>query len=249
MSHHSLSETAHRPYLLPHGQWIMEQSWHDLLFAHWSFPLDVVQRAVPSELPVDTFEGKAWVGVVPFHLRGLRARGLPSIPALSSFPELNLRTYVTIDGKPGVYFFSLDAANRLAVAGARALFHLNYFEALMSITRGAEGFTYLSRRTDRRGNPADFSARYRSNGKGFRAAPGTLEYFLVERYCLYAVSRAQRVYRLNIHHKPWLLQPAEAQVDATALFTAAGLPTPTDQPLLHFSAIQEMIGWLPDRIR
>jgi uncharacterized protein len=247
--HPSLSETAHRPYPPPSGQWIMEQTWADLLFAHWSLPHEVVQRAVPAELPVDTFDGKAWVGVVPFHLRGLRARGLPSIPAISSFPELNLRTYVTIGGKPGVYFFSLDAGNKLGVAGARTLFHLNYFDALMSITRGADGFTFLSRRADRRSATVDFSARYRADGKGFRAQPGTLEYFLVERYCLYSVSAARRVYRLDIHHKPWLLQPAVAQLDPGALFTASNLPAPSDGPLLHFSPVQEMIGWLPDRVK
>ena len=226
----------------------MEQSWHDLLFAHWPVAHDVIQRAVPDGLPVDTFEGKAWVSVAAFNLRGLRGRGLPTLPALSTFPELNLRTYVTIGGKPGVFFFSLDAGNRLAVAGARLLFHLNYFEALMSITRSADGFAFLSRRTDRRGKPADFTARYRANGKGVRAAPGTLEYFLAERYCLYSVSGAKRIYRLDIHHKPWLLQPAEAQLDAGPLFLAANLPAPNDPPLLHFSPVQEMIGWLPDRV-
>ena len=246
--HPSFAETAHRPYLLPKGQWIMEQSWHDLLFAHWTLPHEVIQRAVPEGLPVDTFEGKAWVSVAAFSLRGLRMRGLPTIPAVSTFPELNLRTYVTIGGKPGVYFFSLDAANRLAVAGARLLFHLNYFEALMSITRSADGFAFLSRRSDRRGKPADFTARYRATGKGFRPAPGTLEYFLAERYCLYSVSRATRVYRLDIHHKPWLLQPAEALLDAAPLFTAASLPAPGAEPVLHFSAVQEMIGWLPERV-
>jgi uncharacterized protein YqjF (DUF2071 family) len=227
----------------------MEQSWHDLLFAHWSWPLDTIRAVVPKELPVDSFEGRAWVGVVPFYLRGLRARYLPALPGMSDFPELNLRTYVTIDGKPGVYFFSLDAANKLAVLAARSAFHLNYYHALMSVTRAQGHITYLSRRTDARGAPADFSARYRATGKGFRAQPGTLEYFLVERYCLYAVSPSGRVYRLEIHHKPWLLQPAEAQIDARSLLQSAQLTLPAEKPLLHFSAVQEMVGWLPDRVR
>jgi uncharacterized protein YqjF (DUF2071 family) len=249
MSHPSLTETAHRPWPVPKGSWIMEQSWHDLLFAHWSFPVEALRPTVPDILPIDSYNGRAWVGVVPFQLRGLRARMLPAVPGLANFPELNLRTYVTIDGKPGVYFFSLDAGNKLAVMGARAVFHLNYFEALMSATRGPNGINYLSRRTDPRGKPADFSARYRATGKGFRAQPGTLEYFLVERYCLYAVSPARRVYRLDIHHKPWLLQPAEAELDAAQLFAAAGLPAPSGEPLLHYSVVQEMIGWLPDRVK
>lgn len=227
----------------------MEQSWHDLLFAHWSYPVDAIRAAVPSQLPIDTFEGKAWVGVVPFVLRGLRVRGLPAVPGASTFPELNVRTYVTIDGRPGVYFFSLDAGNQLAVMAARTAFHLNYFNALMSVTRGPQGISYLSRRTDKRGQPADFSARYRADGRGLRAEPGSLEYFLAERYCLYAVSRSARVYRTDIHHRPWLLQPAEAELDANALLQADGIPVPAGKPLLHFSAVQEMIGWLPDRVR
>jgi uncharacterized protein YqjF (DUF2071 family) len=249
MSHPALNETAHRPWPVPKGNWVMEQSWHDLLFAHWSFPVEALRGAVPDVLPIDTYEGRAWVGVVPFQLRGLRARMLPAFPGISNFPELNLRTYVTLDGKPGVYFFSLDAGNKLAVMAARTVFHLNYYEALMAVTRAPNGINYLSRRTDPRGKPADFSARYRAAGKGFRPQTGTLEHFLAERYCLYAVSPSQRVYRLEIHHKPWLLQPAEAQLDAVQLFTAAGLTPPTSQPLLHFSPVQEMIGWLPDRVK
>lgn len=227
----------------------MEQSWHDLLFAHWPLPVAALRAAVPEQLPIDTFDGRAWVGVVPFRVRGLRARWLPAIRGLSDFPELNVRTYVTLDGKPGVYFFSLDAASPLAVLGARTAFHLNYFNALMSMVRGPDGIAYLSRRTDRRGQPADFSARYRPDGKGVRAQPGTLEHFLVERYCLYAVSAAARVYRLDIHHAPWLLQPAQAQLDAKMLLAAANIPAPRGEALLHFSPVQEMIGWLPARVR
>jgi uncharacterized protein YqjF (DUF2071 family) len=246
--HDSLAETAHRPYPVPGGQWVMEQSWHDLLFAHWSYPAAVIRAAVPAQLPIDTFDGRAWAGVVPFQVRGLRARWLPAIRGLSDFPELNVRTYVTIGGKPGVYFFSLDAGSAWAVQGARIAFHLNYYRALMSMTRGPRGITYLSRRTDRRGRPADFSARYRANGKGVRAQPGSLEYFLIERYCLYAVSPSGRINRMDIHHRPWLLQPAEAEIDADMLLAAAQIPAPGERPLLHFSALQEMIGWLPERV-
>jgi uncharacterized protein len=246
--HASLTETAHRPYPVPHGPWVMEQSWHDLLFAHWRLPVEAIRAAVPKQLPIDTFDGAAWVGVVPFYLRGLKARGLPALRGFSDFPELNVRTYVTIGGRPGVYFFSLDAGNRLAVMGARTAFHLNYFNALMSVSRMHAGIQFLSRRTDRRGRPADFSARYHADGKGARALPGTLEHFLVERYCLYSVTPSGRVLRLDIHHKPWLLQPAEAQMEAGSMFEAAGLPRPTGSPLLHFSAVQEMIGWLPTAV-
>jgi hypothetical protein len=220
----------------------MEQTWRDLLFAHWSYPIDEVRTVVPRQLPIDTFDGRAWIGVVPFMLENLHARGLPGMPGAASFPELNVRTYVTLDGKPGVYFFSLDAASKLAVIGARTLFHLNYFDADMSITHTPTGIEYTSRRTS---GDADFRGHYAADGEAFEPAPGTLDHFLTERYCLYAVRSSGGVHRLEIHHRPWLLQPAQAELDAGSMLAAAGLSIPAGRPLLHFSAIQPMIGWAP----
>jgi uncharacterized protein len=247
--HELLKETAHRPWPVPDSQWVMEQTWRDLLFAHWFYDIEAVRAVVPAQLPLDTFDGRAWVGVVPFHLENLRARGLPPIPGNASFPELNVRTYVTLDGKPGVYFFSLDAGNRLAVAGARTLFHLNYFDAEMAITATPTGIEYTSARTDRRGASAHFRGHYAPEGEAFEPAAGTFDHFLTERYCLYAVDSNQGVLRLDIHHRPWLLQAAVADLDAQAMLGAAGLPAPTGKPVLHFAAVQPMIGWLPVRVR
>jgi uncharacterized protein len=248
--HELLNETAHRPWPLPSAAWVMEQTWRDLLFAHWSYPVEEVRAVVPAELPLDTYEGRAWVGVVPFYLENLKPRGVPAFAGVSSlsFPELNVRTYVTIDGKPGVYFFSLDAANTLAVAGARALFHLNYFDADMSITHTPTGIEYTSHRTDPRGAEATFRGHYAATGEVSIPVSGTLEHFLTERYCLYAVRGGESVHRLEIHHRPWLLQPAEADLDAGPMLAAAGLAVPADKPLLHYSAIQPMVGWLPERV-
>ncbi|MGQ0563335.1 MAG: YqjF family protein [Gemmatimonadota bacterium] len=246
--HELLSETAHRPWPLPTSEWIMEQTWRDLLFAHWPYPVEEVRAVVPGVLPLDTFDGRAWVGVVPFKLENLRARGLPAIPGVSSFPELNVRTYVTLHGKPGVYFFSLDAANPLAVLGARTLFHLNYYNARMRITATPTGFEYTSRRTSPPPRPARFRAHYAPLGEAFTAAPGTLDHFLTERYCLYAVSGSRGVSRLQIHHRPWLLQPAQAEIEANELLAAARLAPPAGPPLLHFAALQPMIGWAPQRL-
>jgi uncharacterized protein YqjF (DUF2071 family) len=226
----------------------MEQTWRDLLFAHWSYPVDEIRAVVPEQLPLDTFDGRAWVGVVPFKLENLRARGLPALPHVSSFPELNVRTYVTVDGKPGVYFFSLDAANQLAVMGARALFHLNYFHAEMNIVQTPTGIEYSSTRTDARGRPATFHGHYQAVGEAHEPQPGTLEHFLTERYCLYAVGASGGTYRLQIHHRPWLLQAAQAELDANQMLAAAGLSAPRDTPLLHFSALQPMIGWPSEKI-
>lgn len=245
--HKLLQETEHRPWPVPDSPWIMEQTWRDLLFAHWSYPVDEVRAVLPSELTIDTFDGKAWVGVVPFMLEDLRPRGVPALPAVSSFPELNVRTYVTIDNKPGVYFFSLDAASKLAVMAARTLFHLNYFDAEMGITPTPTGIEYTSRRIDARGAPATFRAHYTPIGEAMTPGPGTLDYFLTERYCLYSVNNSN-VSRLEIHHRPWLLQPADAELDARDMLTAAGLAAPRGNALLHFASIQPMIGWPPERV-
>jgi uncharacterized protein len=130
--HSALKFTRHRPWLLPQGPWIMEQTWNDLLFAHWPIAPDVMRPLVPSALALDTFNGQCWAVVTPFHMSGIRGRWIPRLPSLSAFPELNVRTYVAHDGRPGVYFFSLDAGSRVAVWAARATYHLPYFHARMS---------------------------------------------------------------------------------------------------------------------
>lgn len=225
----------------------MEQTWRDLLFAHWSYPIDEIRAVVPDSLPLDTFDGQAWIGVVPFMLEGFKARGLVPLPGMAAFPELNVRTYVTVGGKPGVYFFSLDADSKLAVLGARMI-HLNYFDAEMSLAQTPKGIAFQSTRSDLRGPPASFSALYSPVGETFEPQRGTLEHFLTERYCLYSVDAAGAVGRLEIHHRPWLLQRAQADLDAGSVVQAAGLATPFRQPLLHFASVQPMIGWAPEHI-
>src|SRR5260370_21119247 len=149
--HPSLRSLAHRPWALPTGPWVMAQKWHDLLFAHWAVAAEAIRRLIPKNLELDTFQGQAWIGIVPFTMSGVRLRGTPGLPWLSTFPELNVRTYVTAGGKPGVWFFSLDAVNPLAVELARFWFHLPYFRARMSSRNKSEGIEYFSRRDDRRG--------------------------------------------------------------------------------------------------
>lgn len=246
--HDLLNDIAHRPWPVPSAPWIMEQTWRDLLFAHWSYPVAEMQAALPPGLTLDVFDDKAWIGVVPFLLDNLHARGLPGVPTATSFPELNVRTYVTVNGKPGVYFFSLDAASKLAVIGARTAFGLNYFDAEMSIAQTPSGIAYKSRRTDPRGSPAVFRGRYAPIGEALIPQAGTLEHFLVERYCLYSVSGAGSVHRLEIHHRPWLLQTAEADIEAESMLTAAGVTAPRGDALLQFSSIQPMIAWAPEPV-
>src|SRR5215471_8036474 len=148
-----LRHTAHRPFPLPESPWIMVQIWHDLLFAHWPVPPEALRPLVPPELPIDIFEGKGWIAVAPFHMSGVRPRGIPPLPGLSRFPELNVRTYTTLDGKPGVFFFSLDAANLPAVRAARAFYHLPYFHARMKAHVDGDRVAYSSQRA---GGKAEF---------------------------------------------------------------------------------------------
>lgn len=228
----------------------MEQRWNNLLFAHWPVAPDVIRALVPRTLPLDLYEGTAWVSVTPFYLNHLRPRGLPALPWVSEFPELNVRTYVTLGGKAGVYFFSLDAGSALAVLGARMTYHLPYFRAEMSVRPTEDGMiSYHTRRTHRGAPPAVFSARYRPTGAMFRSAPGSLDHWLTERYCLYAVDAVGQIYRAEIHHVPWPLQPAEAQIDQNTMALAAGIALPDQPPRLVFSSRLDVLVWAPSRVR
>ena len=243
-----LAVHEHRPFPLPKAPWIMYQDWHDLLFAHWALPAAVVRAVVPRELPLDLWQGQAYVGLVPFVIRNLRPRGVPPLPLISHFAEINVRTYVTVDDKPGVYFFSLDAANVSAVLGARLFFGLPYFKAKFRIESEGERIRYESRRTVRP-KPAEFRATYRpvSDVRPWQPIHESLERFLSERYCLYNVI-AEHIYRTNIHHHPWPLQLAEAAIETNTMgdtipLTLDGLP-----PLLHFSKAIAVVGWMPERV-
>jgi uncharacterized protein YqjF (DUF2071 family) len=244
-----LDQTAHRPWPFPSGPWVMAQTWHDLLFAHWPVAAAVLRPHIPPQLEIDTFEGQAWLAVVPFRMSGVRLRGIPALPWLSKFPELNVRTYVTLGGRPGVWFFSLDAGNPLAVATARAWFHLPYFRARMLCEERDGWIRYRSERTHR-GAPAGLlEARYRSVGEVFSAKPGMLENFLTERYCLYTADARGSIIRGEIHHPPWPLQPAEASFEQNTMAVASRLSLANlPSPLLHFARRQDVIVWQPQRI-
>lgn len=247
MTSRILRDVAHRPWPLPRRPWVMRQTWHDLLFAHWPVEPALLRSLVPAHFQIDTFEGSAWVGVVPFWMSGVAFRGLPALPSMSTFPELNVRTYVTAGDRAGVYFFSLDAASPLAVWGARTFLNLPYFHATMKVTSPAE-VRYVSHRPAA-GSPAEFGATYQPDSTPFHAAEGTLEWFLTERYCLYHLDRAGAPARLEIHHPRWLLQRAQASIAVNTMGRVNGIALPARPPLLHFSRRQEMVAWLPERLR
>lgn len=249
-----LRDAAHRPYPPPRGPWFMKMDWVDLLFMHWPVPAEALRPLIPADLAIDTFTGggferQAFIGVVPFLMTGVRGRMCPPVPTARTFPELNVRTYVVgPDGRPGVWFFSLDAASALAVEAARATYRLPYRHARMLMLREDGWVRYESVRTDPRNPGAAFAARYAPAGPAYHAAPGTLDHFLTERYCLYAPGRRGRSLRAEIHHAPWPLQPARAEVTRSTMTAPLGIDlgpagAPGPWPLLHFAARLEVVAW------
>ena len=244
-NHGILKETAHRPWPMPQGPWVMSQTWNDLLFAHWPVARDRLRELVPPRFELDLFDGQAWLGVVPFHMTNVAPRFIPSLPWISAFPELNVRTYVHADGKPGVFFFSLDAGNPVAVGAARTLLNLPYYSAEMKVTVDGR-VDYASRRTST--PTAEFRGWYQPHANPRTPAPGSLEHFLTERYCLYAVDHQFRAYRLDIHHPVWPLETADAGITVNTMAETAGISLPPAPPLLHFAKRQDMVCWAPERI-
>jgi uncharacterized protein len=237
--------TAHRPWPLPDAPWVMFQSWQDLLFAHWPLPPEQLRTVVPPPLELDLHDGRAWLGITPFRVSGLRARGIPPLPGLSEFLEVNCRTYVRYGDRTAVFFLSLDAESTAAVLGARALYHLPYRRADMSAHREGEWIEYRSRLQS---GGAELVARYRPVGSAAEPAPGTLEHFLTERYALMTVSDDGKVGYADIHHPPWRLRPAEARIEKNTIAESHGLMLPDRAPLLHFSAVQDTLIWMPKRL-
>ena len=245
-----LTRTDHRPYPLASTPWALSMQWRDLLFMHWPMPAESLRSLVPPSLELDTFEGSAWLGVVPFDMRNVRPHLLPSVPWLSNFPELNLRTYVTSRdaGRAGVWFFSLDAHNPVAVRLARTTFNLPYFDADMSYEVKGETVHYQSKRTHKGAKAADFVGRYQPIGG--RLEPDALTHFLTERYCLYSANSKGEVRRGEIHHERWPLQRAEVDLETSfsAMTTQIGVTLPDTPPLLHFSKRLDVLAWLPYKI-
>jgi uncharacterized protein YqjF (DUF2071 family) len=237
----ALEETQHRPWPVPKRPWVMGQTWDDLLFSHVRVPVATLRTHVPEGLEVEEHSGSGWIGVTPFFVTGLRARGLLPLPYASSFRELNVRTYVTRDERPGIWFFSLDASSRLAVEAARRLYRLPYFHAEISVRRRGHEILYDCSRDDGKA----FSATYGPDGDVFNAEPGTLEHFLTERYCLYAEHEGG-LYRAEIHHRPWQLQRAQARIELNTM--PPFKLEPGEQPLLHYSARQDVVIWPLERV-
>ena len=226
----------------------MAQVWHDVLFAHWPVALEVMRTTMPPALQLDTYDGQAWVGIVPFRMSGVRPRFTPTLPWFSAFAELNVRTYVKVGDQAGVYFFSLDAANPVAVAAARRLYHLPYFHANMRLRHVDGGIHYHSQRTHRGAPAAAFTGQYAACGDVYLSQPGSLEHWLTERYALFTTDRRGRIYRGDIHHTPWPLQAAEAEIAINTMTHPHGIKLPDTRPLLHLAQRIEVAVWPLQRV-
>lgn len=212
----------------------MHQNWGKLLFIHWRIDRDALRPHIPADLQIDTFDGSAWIAIVPFTMWDIRAFPpfVPPVPGLSSMHELNVRTYVTIENEPGVWFFSLDCNSVAAVVGARSLYYLPYFNAEIDLDQEGDEVNYRLVRTD--APPALFSATWTIGESLPASQPGGLEFFLTERYCLYS-EHAGKLYRSRIHHRQWPLKKATVQSFSSTMIESLSLPPPQGEPLLHYT--------------
>ncbi|MBK5256088.1 MAG: DUF2071 domain-containing protein [Vicinamibacteria bacterium] len=241
--HPSLNHLDHRPWPIPQAPWAWRQSWRDLLFAHWPMDAKSLRPLIPDGLEIQEFDGTSWIGVVPFRMTGVMRRALPDLPWISAFPELNVRTYVQRDGKPGVWFLSLDATNPLAVWAARTFFHLPYFRARMSLSWNRDGIEY---RSSRRG--AAFDGWYQPASNPYASSAGSLEHWLTERYCLYARDSRGGLWRNDVHHVPWPLQRARAEIRLNTMLNSQGLSVDGPPALLHFAERLDVVVWSSERV-
>lgn len=240
--HEVLKQTAHRPHPLPDRPWVMRMAWRDLLFAHWPVRPDALRPLLPPVVELDTFDGWAWLGVVPFAMADVRPRLVPRALALS-FLELNVRTYVKTPDRSGVWFFSLDASSALAVWAARLGYGLPYFHAQAELRHEDDGVSYASRRDHRRAVPAELEVRYRPIGDVYASDPGSLDRWLTERYLLVVEASRGGVAVGDIHHLPWPLQPAEAEFATCRMTEQIGVSLPSGSPVLHYAAHLDVVAW------
>jgi uncharacterized protein len=229
----------------PPGIPLMRHKWGKLLFMHWPISERVLRPLIPENLNIDTFEGTAWIGITPFTLWDVRLSFFTAVPWLSDFHELNVRTYVHFNGVPGVWFFSLDTNSILTVLGARSLYHLPYFNAKIDLDEKDGAIYYDLKRMIN--PPARFSGSWKAGDKLPEAEPGTLEFFLVERYCLYSTDK-KNLYRCRIHHRPWPLQQAELLSYQSTMIDSHGLPTPECHPLLYYANALDVDIWSLEKV-
>ncbi len=236
-------DAGHRDQAPPDRPWFMRQIWRNLLFAHWRVTPETIRERVPSQLELDVFDGSAWVGVIPFRMTDIAPRDLPGVPGLTATLEVNVRTYVRHGGRGGVYFFSLDAESLPVVVGARWLYHLPYYQAEMSMR--ASEFERIEYQSRRRSGGAALEIAYGPSSPASLSQRGTLEHWLTERYCLNTVDAHGRVHTADIHHAPWPLQAAWADIAVNTMTVPAGIELPREAPVLHYARELQVLVWWP----
>lgn len=242
--HPALRDLSHRPWPLPPSPWLWRQAWNELLFVHYPVEAARLRALVPAPLQIQEFGGTSYIGIVPFRMNGVMRRPFPNLPGFSSFLELNVRLYVELDGKPGVWFLSLDATNPLVVWAGRRFFGLPYENARIE-TSVENGFVRY--RSVRKGDPANFEVEYSpAAGEDWFAAKGSLEHFLTERYCFYAQT-SRGLVRAEVHHRPWPLRRATGLVRENSLLNKYKLEA-RGEPLLHYSGGVDVVNWNPGLI-
>lgn len=232
----------------PAGPWIMAQTWHNLLFAHWPVAPDDLRPHLPPGLTLDTFDGHAWIGLILFRLSGIRLRGCPPMPLMSAFPEINVRTYIRDEGRPAIMFLSLDADNLLGIELAKRWYHLPYLQAQMTFTEAGDQVHFTSHRTTPTAPFATFSGSYGPTGPVAYSTPASLAHWFTERYRLYSTDRQGGLHRADIYHDPWPLQPAAATFAANTMALSHGITLPDTAPLCHYAHHMPAHFWLPGRV-
>ncbi len=226
------------------GPWVCAQRWEQLLFLHWPVPMATARSLVPAAIDIDTYEGQAYVSVLSLRMARVHLRDLFPMPDLGDFPELNVRTYVVHDGKPGVWFVSIDAPSHLNTWIGRHVFHLAYDTAHMRMTDDGGHVDFTS---DRERGTARFAATYELHGPAAPAAAGSLEEFLAERYCMYTLDHERQLRRADIEHQPWMLQPVTVDVHENSVLQGDGMPDLGPPAHAMYAGALENVVWLPVR--
>lgn len=239
---HLLNNAAHRPWPVPSNNWIMRQKWRNFLFMHWPVNPELVSNLIPSPLRLDTFQGYAWLGYIAFLMDGIYPRALPKLPLTRRFPEINVRTYVQYDGKPGIFFLSIDVKNWASLKIARHWYHLPYHSSNVSIEHKGTTFSFQSIRNENNRH-ISFKALYKPISDVFSPEEGTLDHWLTERYCLYSRDKTSNIYCGEIHHLPWPLQKAEFEIQSNSLLSPFNINLRNTNPIAHYSGGVDALIW------
>ncbi|MGG1677746.1 YqjF family protein [Neobacillus sp. NRS-1170] len=240
---HIMNDIVHRPWPLPSKYWIMRQTWKNLLFLHWPISLEKLRPYVPSSLQIDTYNGSAWLGVILFVIEGIYPRGISSVSVTPKFPEINVRTYVQCDGKPGIYFLSIDVQNWASLNIAKRWYRLPYYSSEISFQKEGQSFQCQSVRKGNANTIISFKGKYFPVSEVYFPKEGTLDHWLTERYCLYSSTNGVNIYCGEIHHQPWPLQKAEIEIVNNTLFTPFHFDLSEVKPTAYFSEGVDSLIW------